>query len=408
MIHIRSTAVVAALAVLGTASPASATFVLQQFPSSPASAPTARAPGWLGIFYKGDGQGRPDLGSIPGVGSAIRVSDVAEASPALRAGLQAGDLIVAINRRSVSPDGFRSLDIREGDRIQLRLLREGRPVELSVVAGRPPDAVRPRTALDPRDPRIDSLRTRILVEMDSILVHGSPEGHSVIRFVGPGGQAEFRGPVRVEAGHREGADPALPFQMFFLRRDELLPEERFQLGAAVERAADAAALQARSAELRTALDSLRAEGYAVRVEVAGDRARVVREQAAAEQRMVRTLTGRVAPRPASAPPPPAVTTIRPLTPYILGQRVVAGAELTPLNRELAEYFQGEEGLLVLQVLEGSPARDAGMMAGDIVTRIGRRPVRTLDEARAALEGEGGAVQVTLVRKGRTVLLALPR
>jgi membrane-associated protease RseP (regulator of RpoE activity) len=389
-----------------------ATAPLQQLPAVPpapraAAPPAAAGPGWIGIFYEGSREGGPRLDPVAGVGSAIVVSDVAEDSPALRAGLRPGDLIVGINGRSVSPDGFRSLHIQEGDRIRLRVLRDGAPVDTWVTAGRPPAApVRTRVSVASRDPRIDSLRTRIILEMDSILVSGTGDSRSVIRFIGPGAGGEFRGPSPTATPGAPESDPGLPFHLFVFRSSEE--------GAGSH---ELEGLHGTLAGLRKRADSLRAEGSSMRVEarrVGGEMESMAwtltsaREQLEAEERAVRARREVVASRAGGGPPPPAVTALRPLTPYILGQRVVAGAELTPLNPELAQYFQGEEGLLVLQVLEGSPAREAGMMAGDIVTRVGTRRVRTLDEVRAVLDRRGdGPVQVTLVRKGRTVLLSLP-
>lgn len=380
---------------------------VQQFPSTARAPASTAAPGWIGIFYQGGPDGRPLLGPVAGVGSAIAVSDVAEGSPALRAGLRPGDLIVAINGRSVSPDGFRSLDIREGDRIRLRILRDGTPVEALVTAGRPPERIiRTRVAVDARDPRIDSLRTRIILEMDSILVRGTGDTRSVIAFIGPPAeQGGSRGPVAAASPGAPAPEHRLPFRTFVFRADDVEAARR-----------DLEVVGGTLAGVRGRMDSLRAEGDILRLQasrIPGEMEAMAwtvtsaREQGLAEER-ARALS-EASRGPSAAPPPPAVTALRPLTPYILGQRVVAGAELTPLNPELAAYFQGEEGLLVLQVLDGTPARDAGMMAGDIVTRVGNRRVRTLDEVRGALDADSrGGVQVTLVRRGRTVLLTLPR
>jgi serine protease Do len=83
--------------------------------------------------------------------------------------------------------------------------------------------------------------------------------------------------------------------------------------------------------------------------------------------------------------------------------------VTPLNPDLAGYFGGEEGLLVLQVIPGSPAAEAGFVAGDIITRMGDRRVLDVEQARAALErSPRGPIPVTLVRRGRSVLVDLPR
>lgn len=140
--------------------------------------------------------------------------------------------------------------------------------------------------------------------------------------------------------------------------------------------------------------------------------------------------GEGTPRPAAAPPgragppptardrstvasglsgaPPPEAAFRPLAVHLLGERVVAGAELVPLNPQLAEYFQGEEGLLVIQVVQGSPAWEGGIQPGDVILRVGTRPVRTVEQLRAALDSRSGASpELTLVRRGRTLVTSLP-
>lgn len=364
-----------------------------------------RAQGWAGIFYEGDPEGLPRLRSMGPMGSVIRVLDVAQASPAFRAGLRPGDLITAINGRAVSPDGFRSLNLREGDRLQLRLVRGGDQFEAIVTATRLPERpVASSFAADARDHRIDSVRTRIMGEIDSILVQGAGEARSFSVVVTGAPDHVI---IRRQAGAPSGGvaeDRGLPFHTFVLRSREeadALTREAEALRGVM------AGLRARTEVEREAAERL-LETARVRQLQEGTRQYPVASSGSGAGGGPRAVQG-VAVRAAAPPPPPAGVAVRPLTPYILGQRVVAGAELSPLNPELAEYFQGEEGLLVLQVLDGSPARDAGVLAGDIVTRVGTRRVRTLDEVRSALEAVGsGAVQLTLVRKGRTVLLTLPR
>jgi membrane-associated protease RseP (regulator of RpoE activity) len=102
---------------------------------------------------------------------------------------------------------------------------------------------------------------------------------------------------------------------------------------------------------------------------------------------------------------------RPLAPYIECPNCVAGARVNPLNPALGSYFPGtpERGLMVVEVLEGTPAADAGLLVGDVVLLVRGRPVATVEALRQALGGVQGAkdVQLTLLRKGQTVEVALP-
>ena len=104
-----------------------------------------------------------------------------------------------------------------------------------------------------------------------------------------------------------------------------------------------------------------------------------------------------------------------------------GVQLLELTPERAKVFRQagaeipvEEGLLVMEVVQGSPAEDAGIRGGDQMVRIGRyviplggdiitavndHPVPTLKELTVYLETEtqvGDTVQVTLIRDGETI------
>jgi putative serine protease PepD len=61
------------------------------------------------------------------------------------------------------------------------------------------------------------------------------------------------------------------------------------------------------------------------------------------------------------------------------------------------------GARVVSVQKGSPADDAGLQAGDVVTAIDKRPVTTSTELTAAVRSRqpGDAVTLTVVRNGKT-------
>ena len=101
---------------------------------------------------------------------------------------------------------------------------------------------------------------------------------------------------------------------------------------------------------------------------------------------------------------------------VFGDRPMLGVQLHELDGDLAPYFKvGEdEGVLVLKVLEDSPAEKAGIRAGDVIVEVGGRKVEDIDDVFEALSsvevdsGERGGdgkdeeetVSVKVMRKGR--------
>ncbi len=64
-------------------------------------------------------------------------------------------------------------------------------------------------------------------------------------------------------------------------------------------------------------------------------------------------------------------------------------------------MQADRGVLVVGVVEGSPAEDAGLERGDIVTAIDGRPIDDLPDLQGALRevGADATVTLTVVRDG---------
>ncbi|MEZ5316701.1 MAG: PDZ domain-containing protein [Vicinamibacterales bacterium] len=74
-----------------------------------------------------------------------------------------------------------------------------------------------------------------------------------------------------------------------------------------------------------------------------------------------------------------------------------GATVQPLTDQLAAYFGVSAGVLVTAVTPGTPAADAGLRAGDVITAIGDRPVRDGADATRALRQASGEVDLAIVR-----------
>jgi len=93
---------------------------------------------------------------------------------------------------------------------------------------------------------------------------------------------------------------------------------------------------------------------------------------------------------------------------VMGMRSVAGAELAELNPGLAEYFGAISGVLVIEARDGTPAEQAGIRAGDIITRVGETNVTSIAELRRAMAGgpPGRQIRLRVLRHGQPVDITL--
>ena len=78
-----------------------------------------------------------------------------------------------------------------------------------------------------------------------------------------------------------------------------------------------------------------------------------------------------------------------------------GVRIESLNPDLASALGtgSERGVLVLEVLGGTPAEKAGIKAGDIIVSVDREAVSDADDLVSALRDEDGAVSIGVVRRG---------
>ena len=84
-----------------------------------------------------------------------------------------------------------------------------------------------------------------------------------------------------------------------------------------------------------------------------------------------------------------------------GNRGRLGVRVETLNDQLGEAFEVPDGkgVLVLQVMEETPAQEAGMKAGDVIVRVGTRTIEDHDDLTRALRSSTGKVEIEVVRKG---------
>jgi membrane-associated protease RseP (regulator of RpoE activity) len=91
---------------------------------------------------------------------------------------------------------------------------------------------------------------------------------------------------------------------------------------------------------------------------------------------------------------------------------VAGAPLQEVGRQLADALDlgADEGLLVLEVPDGTPARRADLRTGDLIVAAGGQSVGTMAELRRAIDRapRGEPLLLEVLRKRQRVRLTLPR
>lgn len=385
--------------------------------AAPVAAQVAVAPaprGWIGVSFELTTTRDGDR-----VQTANRVTDVLHGSPAHDAGVRPGDVLVSLNGMDWNQAyGSAIQSLRPGDRVVLVVERAGRLRELRLTAGsRPADeTIFPSWSMTFTP---DSMAERLYMAMDSLRIR-IVEGQRVEVRVGPDrtvALAPFD--VRVPEGVAGVAVPEVraPFQFHFFGGEgqdslrtamaELNQEIRSvrarQTARLRELSRNAGGQQARidrgDTELRRLDEELtrlgrRADELRASMEEAG------REEAMARVRTLESLRG--------SEVTPQVVTLRPMAPYVLGQNRAAGAEVVELRPELAAYFQVEGGVLVVDAPQGTPAAEAGIQPGDVLTHVAGTAVGSIAELRRGLSIASGEIPVTLVRKGRRLQVLLGR
>jgi serine protease Do len=87
-----------------------------------------------------------------------------------------------------------------------------------------------------------------------------------------------------------------------------------------------------------------------------------------------------------------------------------GLSLTPLSPAEARErgFGDHAGLLVRGVEEGSPAANAGLQPGDVISEVNRKPVKSIDDVKQAMQARPKDAPALLLvhRNGATVYIAV--
>ncbi|MGH7696178.1 MAG: PDZ domain-containing protein, partial [Gemmatimonadaceae bacterium] len=118
-----------------------------------------------------------------------------------------------------------------------------------------------------------------------------------------------------------------------------------------------------------------------------------------------------------APGARAATRELPPTPYapvriagaIGGSELIAGAVLIPLTADAREGLGIQEGVLVIDVLRGSPALEAGLRAGDVILAVKGRKVTSIPQLRLTLDAvRDGTWQLKVTRRNQKPRIVLLR
>ncbi len=94
-----------------------------------------------------------------------------------------------------------------------------------------------------------------------------------------------------------------------------------------------------------------------------------------------------------------------VTAFNVSGRPRIGVVVQPMDEDLASYFdvKEDEGVLVVRVVEDSPAEEAGLKGGDVIVEVADEKVESAEDIREAVGDfeAGDEVAVRVVRKGDT-------
>jgi membrane-associated protease RseP (regulator of RpoE activity) len=378
--------------------------VVQPLSAQRAVVADREAAGWIGISFEISQSRR-------GGDTRVVITDVSAGSPAEVAGLHSGDQLLAINELDTPAELSElteRLHLSAGDRVVMEIERDGRSRKLELHAAVRPDDFSVSRSMD------FSLQSDSMVEtwvraMDSLrvqLVEGRGRNVRITRV-------SETAPV-VPSDHAPCV--RAPFEFFVFRGEDhdSLRQEMVDLN------------QVR-AELQVRLgDREQAFGVVNATRLANDREfiqlRVAMDEATIQSNGLQTAMaeaarttagleyGRLAPQISSGfnTPDAPGGEFRPLTPYLLGRNRVAGAEVVDLKPELAEYFEVAGGVLVVSVAPGTPASIAGIIPGDVITRLDQVTVRSVEDLRFGVSQAGQTLPIALIRRGTSIQVLLRR
>ena len=328
----------------------------------------SRGSGWLGFEYVVATVGPESEDRT----ISLVVRQVVEGSPAHGAELRAGDRVLELNGRTLTSDVLGTLSrLEPGDQVTLTLGR-GPWNRRVVIEAAPRPAFSLMTVPEEMVVRMNSAMRR-LETLRIAMIEASSAGGTTVRTDGPvfdpilgAGlpQAFAIGPDSVRTLVIQGGRGSLEWVAAVDGLDEVVTVP--QIGSRFSFSTVFPELEEAERSTRHLLETGPGGRFEVRIE-------------------------------------------RSLSPYIAGRNMVAGAAATVLNPELATYFEVSAGLLVTDVMIGTPAHEAGIRPGDVLVRMDSVRLNSLDALREALvRPVQGPIGLTLVRQGTTLQVSLAR
>jgi len=277
--------------------------------------------------------------------SPPRITWVREGGPADRAGLREGDVILAVRGIEItSEEGGRVFgSLRSGESTEFRVRRSGDEITLTVTPGTPAEAFGEEYAVVMFPDKWDSVKVQL----------------------------------------------------------KKLYEGQLQLQIALRQAERALAATEAEAQ-RTSSEQQRAMAMRQRIQIDS-----MRQQMDKWQRAIRIQADSLAVRSLTVMPwavpdvqveiaAPEARTVTVYSNAVAGARFEALDEGSPLVSELPDV---EGGLLIVKVIEDTPAYAAGLRQGDVVLAVDGEPVRNVKTLRKLL-AEKREAELTYARKGK--------
>lgn len=376
--------------------------------------------GWIGISFDvmSDRRGRIQ---------EIVITDVSRGSPAERAGVRPGDRILTINELD-EPHELADLSARlhlaPGDDVDMEFLRDGRRRHIHMEAADRPDGFLARSTVR-LTLEADSMVETLYRAMDSLRVELVAErsGNVQVRRIRSGSGDQRVTVIADGSGEVVQTNRAVraPFEFFIFRGEshDSLRREMAEVNRVAGELEEMLAQRERQLRRRAGASTRLDFNQDYEFRQLSDALRQVEDRSSELEDAMARAARRTAGFDYIAEPPdptaPAAvraveeaTEFRPLTPYLLGRNRVAGAEVIDLKPELAQYFGVGRGVLVVDVATGTPASMAGIVPGDVITRIDQVGVRSVEDLRFGVSMAGDTLPISLIRQGASVQVLLRR